>query len=128
MDGYADAGVTHHQRRPVCQGEPDRIPIPSLRAVLYSRGARVPHRREQTEHLPRRQGREAQRDVPERVGSRHEDNRVGLLGVDGTPYGCIVLILLLAAFAVAGMLDTQDTRAWRESWREQTAFMGEAMP
>ncbi|MBR3325849.1 MAG: hypothetical protein IKG22_00810 [Atopobiaceae bacterium] len=48
--------------------------------------------------------------------------------MDGTPYGCIVLILLLAAFAVAGMLDTQDTRAWRESWREQTAFMEEAMP
>lgn len=48
--------------------------------------------------------------------------------MDGTPYGCIVLILLLAVFAVAGMLDTQSTRAWRESWQEQTEFMEEAVP
>lgn len=38
------------------------------------------------------------------------------------------MILFLAAFAVAGTLDTQGTEAWRDSWAEQTELVKEAMP
>jgi hypothetical protein len=38
------------------------------------------------------------------------------------------VILFLAAFAVAGTLDTQGTEAWRNSWAEQTEMVEEAMP
>lgn len=33
--------------------------------------------------------------------------------------GCIILILLLAAFAAAGTQDMIDDQVWRESWYEQ---------
>ena len=33
--------------------------------------------------------------------------------------GCLLIILLLAAFAAAGTQDMIDDRVWRESWYEQ---------